>query len=117
MLLKDKNGLSVKVNVAESIISKETEDYVGRYIQRLENGEYEEEYQRRRQAEIGCDKPMDLSTDGIAKEVDKFVQTLDWLAELMPDEFGINDKQAITDKSEKGISRKRKQINGVDDNK
>lgn len=68
--------------------SEETKKFTQRFMQKLHNGDFDEEFNKRRQAEIGYGEPMELTPENIAKEVEKFGQTLEWLADIMPDEFG-----------------------------
>ena len=69
-------------------ISEEAKKYTEGFMQKFRNGYFDKEFNRRRQADIGYGEPMKLTPENIAKEVEKFGQTLDWLANILPDEFG-----------------------------
>lgn len=105
------------VETKKEVISKSTQDHVDRFMTRLHNGDFDEEYAKRRQAEIGYGEPLDLTKEGIAKEVEKFGETLNWLAEVMPEEFGPADSKTTSEQPEKGTSRKRKKSSSKNGNK
>ena len=94
-----------KYDESKVLPSTKAQEISKRFIEKLNNGDFDEEFERRRQAEIGYGEPMDLSEKGIKKEVEKFGKTLELLEEIMPDEFGTLNCH------DNGISRTRKNDN------
>ena len=76
-----------------------SEDYAKRYLTRLENGDFEQEWQERRKLAMGTGKPLDFSPEGRKKHVEGFEKAIDWLDELLPGEFGPSKKEANKDAS------------------
>ena len=86
-----------RVEKGEKPIAKKpmtSEQYALRYLTRLENGDFEKEWQKRRKLAMGTGEPLDLSPEGRKKHVEDFENAIDLLGELLPDEFGPSEKES-----------------------
>lgn len=64
------------------------DEILKKYHNKLNNGDYEKDFEHERKLMIGNGPKVDLSPEGIEKKVKNYKQTLDELATIWPEEFG-----------------------------
>lgn len=83
----------------ESSISEQAKKHVDRYKRKLHDGSFDKEFNRAMKADLGPEKPVDLSKDGRAKACDEFGTAIENMDEIL---FGeLSDNTSGTSRSRK----------------